>query len=104
MGECGTERLEPKISDNGTVVRGERRASLVRGLALPERPRRFFASFLVVQQERRSTGRIDHPDSYDPPVETTPFIGPSQHGLEVGKASSTGVSWGSASVARVSVS
>ena len=70
MGECGTERLEPKISDNGTVVRGERRASLVRGLALPERPRRFFASFLVVQQERRSTGRIDHPDSYDPPVET----------------------------------
>ncbi len=57
MGGCSTGHVEPKLPDNGMVVRGERRASLVRGLALPERPRRSFAFFLVV---RVRAGRTAH--------------------------------------------
>ena len=49
----GKRQVQPKIVSNGMVVSGERRASLVRGLARPECSVPFFGPFLGTQERTR---------------------------------------------------
>ena len=52
-GGYGTVQVQPKILGDGLVVSGERRASLVRGLARPECSVPFFGPFLGTQERTR---------------------------------------------------